>query len=313
MIALVAHYSQPPEWRWYILCYFLLAGLAGGTYAVGTMLRLWGGPSSESTARLCFLLALPLTLLCPLFLTVDLGHPLRFWHMLVDTGAAGPGLNFSYWSPMSLGAWALLAFGVVAALTFLEVVALDGRYGYPGSRAVAAGLGGPAGRVVNLVGTALGLFVASYTGVLLSVSNQPVWSDTPVLGGVFLASGMSSAVALVMLCLRWRPSADAGALGDADRYFALLELAFIAALFVTLAAAGALARALALPWLVLWAAAVLSLLVPLTGRLGPRLSVDPAGTVTLGRVTVARTTAGAAIVLVGALALRAAVLWSAQG
>jgi formate-dependent nitrite reductase membrane component NrfD len=314
VIVLAAHFSQPPDWRWYILCYFFLAGLAGGAYALGTMLRLWGGPGGESTARLCFLLALPLTLLCPLFLTVDLGHPLRFWHMLIATGAAGPGLDFSYWSPMSLGAWGLLAFGVAAALSFLEVVALDGRYGYPGSRVVAAALGGPAGRVVNVVGTVLGLFVAAYTGVLLSVSNQPVWSDTPVLGGLFLASGMSGAAALVALATRWRPSAAGPeALADADRYFALLELAFVAALFVTLAAAGALAQALAPPWLVLWAVALLSLLVPLTGRLGARLSVGPGGTAALGRLAVSRTTAGAAVVLLGTVALRAAVLWSGQG
>src|SRR5258708_5994960 len=128
---LAVHYAQPPEWRWYILGYFLLAGLAGGCYTIGTMLRLWGRPSDEQAARLCFLLALPLTVLCPVLLTIDLGHPLRFWHMLLDTGVAGPALNFKSWSPMSLGVWGLLVFGVLAALTFLEGVALDGRYPYP--------------------------------------------------------------------------------------------------------------------------------------------------------------------------------------
>ena len=57
---LAVHFAQPPEWRWYILGYFFLAGLAGGTYVIGTMLRLLGRPVDEAAARLCFLLAFPL-------------------------------------------------------------------------------------------------------------------------------------------------------------------------------------------------------------------------------------------------------------
>src|SRR5205807_2185828 len=80
--------------------------------------------------------------------------------------------------------------------------------------------------------------------------NQPVWSDTYALGGLFLASGLSGAAALVVLFLRWRPSAAATgeALAEADRLFALLELALIAVLLVTLGFAGQLARAVGPPW-----------------------------------------------------------------
>lgn len=314
MITLAVHYTQPPEWRWYILAYFFLAGLAGGTYALGTILRIWGTPRDESAARLCFLLALPATLLCPIFLSIDLGQPARFWHMMVDTGVAGPGLNFVYWSPMSLGVWGLLAFGLFVALTFLEVVAQDGRYRYPGSRMVAAALGGGVGRAICVVGTVLALFVAAYTGVLLSVSNQPVWSDSYALGGLFLASGMSGAAALVGLFTYWRPTAGASreSLAEAEGYFVLLELAFIVVLFATLAFAGQLARTLSAPWFVLWAVAILSLLVPGADRLAGRLTVSPGGTAAVVRAGVMSTTVSSLIVLAGVLALRAAVLWSAQ-
>ena len=311
---LAVHYAQPPEWRWYILAYFFLAGLAGGCYTLGTMLRLWGRPADEQAARLSFLLALPLTIVCPLLLTIDLGHPLRFWHMLIDTGVAGPALNFKYWSPMSLGAWGLLVFGVFAALTFLEVVALDRRYPYPLSGFVARVLGGPAGRVVNVIGTVFALFVAGYTGVLLAVSNQPVWSDTYALGGLFLLSGLGGAAGLVTLCTRWRLGAEVSddVIRDADGYFALLEAAFLVALFVTLALAGQLARTLAPPWIVLWAIAVLSLVPPVAGRVGGGLVVGSGGTAAIERVRVSGT-AAAILVLLGVVALRAAVIWSAQG
>jgi formate-dependent nitrite reductase membrane component NrfD len=311
---MAVHYAQPPEWRWYILGYFVLAGLAGGAYVLGTLLRLWGRPSDESAARLCFLLALPLGLICPLLLTIDLGHPLRFWHMMVDAGVAGPALNFKSWSPMSLGVWGLLAAGPFVLLSFLEVVALDGRYPYPGSRVVARVLGGPLGRVVNVVGSVFALFIAGYTGVLLSVSNQPVWSDTYALGGLFLASAMSGAAALIILATRWRRDAESShdGLADADGYFVLLELAFLVALVVTLALAGQLVTALRVPWVVLWAIALLSLVPPLAGRFLGGMLAGSGGTAALTRVRVSAT-ATALFVLVGVVALRAAVLWSAQG
>jgi polysulfide reductase chain C len=310
---LAVHFAQPPEWRWYILGYFVLAGLAGGAYTLGTLLRLWGRPSDEPAARLCFLLALPLALVCPLLLTIDLGHPLRFWHMMVNTGVAGPGLNFMYWSPMSLGVWGLLVFGLFSALTFLEVVARDGRYPYPLSGFVGRVLGGQAGRVVNVVGTVFGLFIAGYTGVLLSVSNQPVWSDSYALGGLFLASGMSGAAALVILCTRWRRGAEASheALTEADGNFALLEWALLIVLFVTLAFAGQFLRAVALPWIVLWAVAVLSLIPPLRGVFGRGTPASKGGRAAMAGLPVPAA-ATALFVLVGVVAMRAAVLWSAQ-
>ena len=311
---LAVHFTQPPEWRWYILGYFFLAGLSGGAYVLGTMLRLWGRPSDEQAARLCFLLALPLVLLCPILLTIDLGHPLRFWHMMYDTGAGGPALNFRSWSPMSLGVWGLMVFGLFATISFLEVVALDRRYSYPLSTLVARVLAGPLGRLVNVVGTVFALFIAAYTGVLLSVSNQPVWSDSYALGGLFLASGLSGAAALVTLWARWRPAAEASheALAEADGYFVLLELAFIAVLFITLGFAGQLLKAVGAPWFVLWIVALLSLLPPLAGRFGGGLTVSPSGTAALTRMGISANVS-AAIVLVGVLALRAAVIWSAQG
>jgi formate-dependent nitrite reductase membrane component NrfD len=313
-MTLVEHFAQPPEWRWYILGYFVLAGLAGGAYVLGTLLRLVGGPHEQPMARLCFLAALPLALLCPILLTADLGQPVRFWHMLYDTGVGGAGLNFKYWSPMSVGSWGLLVFGALATLSFLWAVAVEG-HAYPLSRLALAVLGGPLGKLVNVVGSVFALFVAGYTGVLLSVSNQPVWSDTYALGGLFLASAMSGAAALVALATRLRPDAGSRhALVDAERYFALLELAFVALLFAALAVAGELLRAIALPWLILWLIALLSLAPALAGRFGAaiRARAGGAGSASLGRVGVG---AGAAalFVLVGVVALRAAVLWSAQG
>src|SRR3989449_5870355 len=189
------HFVAPPNWEWYILLYFFFAGLAGGAFVIGTMLRLWGSAADWVTSRIAFLISLPLLLICPILLTVDLGKPLDFWHMLFDANTGTPVLKV--WSPMSLGAWALLVFGFFAFVMFL--VAL-GEGGYVRSRALSR-VGRLPGSVLGVafmvIGAILGIFVASYTGVLLSVSNQPVWSDTWTLGGLFLASGLNGSAALL--------------------------------------------------------------------------------------------------------------------
>src|SRR5256885_10155419 len=48
------------------------------------------------------------------------------------------------------------------------------------------------GVLVAVLGGLLGFFVAGYTGVLLSVTNRPIWGDTTLLGLVFLISDRKS-------------------------------------------------------------------------------------------------------------------------
>src|SRR5580765_9049743 len=57
--AMPQHFVAPPEWHWYIVWYFFLGGIAGGAYALGTLLRLVGDPQDEGAARTAFLVAFP--------------------------------------------------------------------------------------------------------------------------------------------------------------------------------------------------------------------------------------------------------------
>jgi hypothetical protein len=45
--------------------------------------------------------------------------------------------------------------------------------------------------------------------VVGGVSNQPVWSDTWALGGLFLASGLAGSAAMLLLLVRYRADARA--------------------------------------------------------------------------------------------------------
>src|SRR5207249_159041 len=67
------HFVGPPHWEWYILGYFLFAGLSGGSYALAALLRHWGTGRDEAAARMGFLVAFPAVLICPVLLTLDLG------------------------------------------------------------------------------------------------------------------------------------------------------------------------------------------------------------------------------------------------
>src|SRR2546421_149897 len=232
----------PPHWEWYILLYFFFAGISGGAFVIGTMLRLWGSPADKAASRVAFIISFPLLLICPILLTLDLGQPLRFWHMLIDSVSGTP--VFKAYSPMSLGAWGLTLFGLFSFVMFLGAV---GEGGYLRWRVLAGAgrvMGSFLGIVFMVIGAILGLFVAAYTGVLLAVSNQPVWSDTWTLGGLFLASGLSGAAASILLLNRRRRdlAVTDGKLMEADRYFIILELVLIALFLITLGGVGGVRR-----------------------------------------------------------------------
>ena len=53
------HFVIAPHWEWWILGYFFFAGISGGTYVLGTMLRLWGSARDTALSRVAFLISFP--------------------------------------------------------------------------------------------------------------------------------------------------------------------------------------------------------------------------------------------------------------
>src|SRR2546423_7900307 len=278
------HFVRAPAWTWYILFYFFLAGLSGGSYVLATLLRLRGDIAAEAAARIGYYVAFATVLVCPILLTLDLGQPLRFWHMLVNTTPGQVAPSFKYWSPMSVGAWALVVFSGFVTVSFLDALRRDGRLG--GAATDRAGV--PA-KLWSVIGAVVGLFIAGYTGVLLAVSNQPVWSDTWALGGLFLASGLSGSAALLGWLVRYRPAAraDAVAFGRAERFFLALEFLLVVALVATLIPAGTVGRAFGFPWIVLWLVAVVCALPWLGSRERTQPAAAADGTVAARARTIA--------------------------
>ena len=115
-----------------------------------------------------------------------------------------------------------------------------------------------------LVGSAFGFFLASYTGVLATVTNRPIWADNSVLGLLFLTSAASTAAALLLLLAHRRRAVLPESLhwlSQLDNWSMILELIALIALVVTL---GPVAQALFNVWgLLLLGVALIGIVIPL--------------------------------------------------
>src|SRR2546425_2462604 len=179
-------FSGAPHWTWFIIPYFFVGGLAGGAYFLAALLEWFGRPDDRPVIRTGYRVAAVGAIASGLLLTIDLGRPLRFWHMLFQS-ANFPAIMFKSWSPISFGAWAILLFGLFSVLSALGALAEEGRLQNPALRAVGGVIRGGIAKLVAGIGGLLGFFVARYTGIPPSGPNRPLlagrpWPGRPVLG-----------------------------------------------------------------------------------------------------------------------------------
>jgi len=284
---------QAPDWGWWIVLYFFLGGITGGTYFAAAWLDLFGDARDRGAIWLGHILAFPLLVVSSIFLIVDLGQPQRFWHMLFQSERL-PLPMFKAYSPMSFGSAILAIFGAVAFASFLDAVLAgqDGRLHAAGNRL---------GKVVSAVGALGGLALAGYTGVVLNVTNLPVWGTSPWLGALFLFSGISTGIAFLVLVARRYSSTTIEKLEEADNYMMVLELIALVLFLLGLGVIGSRFILGNPPLLVLFlVVVVVGLVVPFALRLLPGRRGAFVGL-------------SSACVLVGGFVLRWAVLAAPQG
>jgi hypothetical protein len=161
---------KPPVWTWEIPAYFFVGGAAGACAMLGVAARING--ADEKLVRDARLIAALGAIVSTPLLISDLGRPERFLNML---------RVFKPQSPMSVGAWALAAFG-----------ATSGAAAFAPFRFVR--------ETSAFASAASGLVMATYTGVLLGVSAIPVWSQhAHILPLHFGASALGSGASLLEL------------------------------------------------------------------------------------------------------------------
>ncbi|MGE5617872.1 MAG: NrfD/PsrC family molybdoenzyme membrane anchor subunit [Sphingomonadaceae bacterium] len=258
-----------PGWGREVVLYFYLGGLAAGSYLLATLSDLFGAEGDRAVGRTGRYLALITTILCPLLLIADLGRPERFANMLRIIKTR---------SPMNMGTWGLIGFGISVGLAALRQAVADG---YIRSESLLARiLGWVPFRASGVLGSLFAFFVSGYTGTLLSFTNVPLWARNYLfLAPTFITSALSSGIAAVSLLLtlqggaHWRPLAWMNRTGNA---VAIGEAALTAS---SLAMLGLLARPLLRPrhGLPFWLGAVgLGQVAPLLlrnrARLGPKVT-----------------------------------------
>jgi formate-dependent nitrite reductase membrane component NrfD len=181
----MSYYNQPtlkpPVWTWEVPAYFFVGGAAGASAVIASAARLTG--ASDDLVRDARWVAAVGGAVSPPLLVADLGRPERFLNML---------RVFKVQSPMSVGAWTLVAFSnSAAAAAFVDAVdrATGGRVPI---RVI--------GDAAELLAAATGLLLSTYTGVLIGATAIPAWSkNVRILPIHFGASGVGAAVSILEL------------------------------------------------------------------------------------------------------------------
>jgi formate-dependent nitrite reductase membrane component NrfD len=164
------------------------------------------------------------------------------------------------------------------------------------------------GKALALIGAAFGFFVASYTGVLLSVTNRPIWADTEFLGVLFLTSAASTAAATLILLALWRATPDVRPSTVAfltwfDGWALILELVVLVFFLFSLGSIASI-------WLS-WRGVALLLLVVIPGILLP-LAMHLRPDWMKERWRDRRIAIGAVLVLIGGFLLRLIILLGSE-
>jgi formate-dependent nitrite reductase membrane component NrfD len=294
---------QIPQWEWWIVLYFFVGGIAGGAYFTSAVVELVGEPAGRPIARMGYYLAFPLAVLSGLFLILDLGSPLRFWHMLIYRQTLLPWPVFD--SPISIGSYGLLVFSLFSFLSLLDTLVETGRLPWAPLRLRYNSL---PRKIYAILGGIAGFFLASYTVVLLATGHLPMWASTPLLGALFIASGASTGMAAIALLLHLtRTPLAASAWAKLQR---LDLIAVVVELVLLIAYAGALTLqgfnwSLGTVVLLLGVTLLMGLIAPLVINLlagGAR----PAPALRLSAVT-------ALLILLGGFAMRMAIVLGGQG
>lgn len=300
------------DWPLLIDLYFFLAGIAGGAFVIATVAHLLDSQRYRDVVRVGYYIAFLAVIPCPILLIVDLGLPTRFLHMLMvakpstaigmDAVTIGP-FHLKPFSPMNVGAWALLVFSACAFLAALDTF-LEHRGGrsVPGLRLI-----------VGLIGGVFGFFLAAYPGVLLGSTARPLFINAHWLGALFLAVGASTggaAVALILSLLGGQARDSLSRLMRVTAFALIIQLVALLLFIVSVTGTGsvgvskALAQLLSGPFsLTFWlGAVVVGIVAPLVLQFGGAIK----------KATPAMTALVAVLVLVGGFIIKYVIIAAGQ-
>jgi len=316
---MIQQYLIEPQWaNWMVTLEMFIAGLAAGSFLFIAFANIAGTQEDREVASRVGLLPGPLIVVAALLLTFDLGEPGRFLNQIFThpSAAERPGpfmLNPN--SPLNFGTYIILVFGLFQILIFGDALlhtvwrrrlAIE-RF-LPFLRPLTEGLAH--NPLYLAIGGVFAFATGAYSGVLINVTNQNVWSDTYILGGLYLTFSVLSGFAVAAIVAdRQRAWQTAGAARSG-----ILGSSVIAAVLLALLVANLVALGKAAPLI----ATMTALVAPVfwIGVVGLAIVYPIAVILTRSRLAIAGTPVGrlavvGVVVLVGVLAFRYALLFSA--
>lgn len=307
---MITGYVIEPHWaNWMLALEMFVAGLAAGIFFFIALANITGSKQDREVASRLGFFPAPLMAVAAILLTVDLGQPERFLNLVFTSPGATerPGPFFlNPNSPMNYGTYVIMVFGALTVIPFLDALRHSGRLSIAGGL-VETLAHNPLGMIVCAI---FALATGSYSGVLLNVTNQPVWSDTYIQGGLYVVfSALGGFAAAGIAADRMRARETAGAVRSGLMGIALLAGVLVAVFVANLMALGAaqplIGAMTALVAPTFWIGAVgLAILFPLVvTTTGMRLQ--------LARVNVSGLAVMGTLVLLGVFAFRWSILHSA--
>ena len=288
-------FSVSPHWGWYIAVYFFLGGIAGGAAFLSGLLNLFGARLDRRMTRIGYLIALAAIVIGGPLLIIDLARPERFWHMFWQVNAGGPMVKL--YTPLSLGVWIIALFMPFVGLAAAASLADIGKF----PRWFAKFGEGVLGKIVAIGCIVTGAALATYTGLVLTGTNRPLWADSIWIALLFLLSGVSAGGA-AMILFGWRRGHPGTVqwIAQMEGYSSVLELVVLAIIAATIWSVARVVWGGAWGAVLLFGVIVFGILAPLYLQYRPR---------TFGMATVP---IAAVLVLLGSFLLRSMVILSSE-
>ena len=212
-------------WDGFVAFYLFLAGLGAGAFVLGVLAG-WAKNPASRMKKIAFLVALVTVAVGTLVLVFDakagLGNPMRFFLLVTNLS--------------SVMAWGVIILSAFLVVVFVDLVILLVKKQTP--------------KALDIVGLALSVCVAAYTGVLLGDAGVafPLW-NMAVLPILFVVSAASTGFAAVLLVTRLAAPDEAAGLPlleKAGLVLPVLELVLVVVLLaVTASVQGSAAEAAA--------------------------------------------------------------------
>ncbi|MBN3136224.1 cytochrome c nitrite reductase subunit NrfD [Pectobacterium punjabense] len=193
-------------WDWPIAVYLLLVGISAGMVTLSMLLRRYVPSEYHGSNRVIKATAIvaPLAVILGLVILIfHLTQPLTFWYLMIF---------YNPTSIMSLGVMLFQVYFVVMLLWLITLyhdgwlTQLEAVWHRPAlaaqARKVAATIVNKAALIENLL-LVLAILLGCYTGFLLSALKSFPLLNNPVLPVLFLVSGTTSGIAVMLLASAW--------------------------------------------------------------------------------------------------------------